>query len=789
MRAKNLEAFLKYAIYAGLGVIIAIPLITVSDLFFPFISGKVFVSRLVIQIMFACYIGLLLINPERYKPRWTWVSVATFALVAVLFITGLTGIDFYNSFWSSIERGEGLVLWLHLLALFVVATGLLKEHKQWLVVFDATLLVALVVAWFGITDYFDWGNSLLSNAQQIVQEKGMRVYQFWYDFWGMNYRTNGERISSTFGNPAFLAGYLLFAITLALHNAYYRRNRWLQAGYAALMVIFGFVLFQTGTRGGQLGILAQIILTITLLAFGPQSSRKIRLAASGVGVAVVLLVAGLFLARDSAFVQNSMPLQRLTSISLQDYTAQTRMGTWGAAMKGLLESPKTVLFGYGLENFNYVFNKYFPNVVYRHEGSQVWFDRAHSMIFDRAIAGGLLGLVAFLAFLVLPAWYLFKIGRRQPQQWPLVVIFVPFIVGYIIQDLLVFETIGLYFIVILTWAFFNLYAPEKHFRLANNHLKIAAGVYAIVFLVAAYTTVLKPWQANALFTEGLQQISGAQRDIAGGFEKLYAAIDMGTYGNQEYRLRLFDTFGQLLSAGYEPAWLASQLSKLEQLQQDQLAERPLDVKNHLFILHHYAGIIGLDPQAVEKAEALEDELIALSPDRPHVYYELGYLQFYVSRFLMQQGADKAQVQGALDRAYGYFNKAIELNPRVVESHINIIMLAAQVGEGQEIIEYLRNLDQQGINYRQPRYLIRMGNIAFTSQLYGLAELFYIEANNIEPTTEALIRLALTYQVSGKTQQAIEVAELVRELEPGRGAEVDAFIEQIKNTSTTPSVVQ
>ena len=72
------------------------------------------------------------------------------------------------------------------------------------------------------------------------------------------------------------------------------------------------------------------------------------------------------------------------------------------SLKGLKEHP---FLGWGQGNFNLVFNKYYDPKMYKQEP---WFDRAHNVIFDRAITTGLIGLLIYLFFIFYPVYFLFK---------------------------------------------------------------------------------------------------------------------------------------------------------------------------------------------------------------------------------------------------------------------------------------------------------------------------------------------------------------------------------------------
>ncbi len=65
----------KYIILAGLFAIPFVPFVVTSSLFFPFITGKAFVFRLIVEIIFACYVALA-IRDKSYRPKFSWISGA-----------------------------------------------------------------------------------------------------------------------------------------------------------------------------------------------------------------------------------------------------------------------------------------------------------------------------------------------------------------------------------------------------------------------------------------------------------------------------------------------------------------------------------------------------------------------------------------------------------------------------------------------------------------------------------------------------------------------------------------
>lgn len=121
---KILERIIIYGIF----ITPFIPLIVTPSLFFPFITGKNFLFRIVVEIITASWIILAFRAPE-YRPKKSSVLWAFVALAATMLISALFGADIFRSFWSNLERMEGYVTLIHLFAFFVVASTLLFRER------------------------------------------------------------------------------------------------------------------------------------------------------------------------------------------------------------------------------------------------------------------------------------------------------------------------------------------------------------------------------------------------------------------------------------------------------------------------------------------------------------------------------------------------------------------------------------------------------------------------------------------------------------------------------------
>jgi len=221
--------------------------------------------------------------------------------------------------------------------------------------------------------------------------------------------SGGARLASTLGNAGYVAGYLIFNIFFGLILFFFKESKylsWFKSYYILGILLQVFVVFNTLTRGGIIALGFSVFALICYFVFYHSRSNKL-IRNSGIAVLILIAIFSglLFLNKEANWVKENNVLQRVVSISPQAVTAQNRLLTWNSAFQGFKEKP---FVGYGYENFYQVFDKYFNAKIYRHAGSVVWFDRAHNMVFDRLITGGLIGLFLYLSILFFPLIYLWK---------------------------------------------------------------------------------------------------------------------------------------------------------------------------------------------------------------------------------------------------------------------------------------------------------------------------------------------------------------------------------------------
>jgi len=203
--------------------------------------------------------------------------------------------------------------------------------------------------------------------------------------------TNGGdiRVFGTFAQPNPYAGYLNFALPLAVALVLFgtdARERWV-AGAASVLILGAEVL--AGSRGGLLGIVAA---ALVLVVVGWRRARLAALAALiGAPVLLVAWVAHVIPTR----VQNALLAQfRVGGVSVcgdvtsANFSTVERVAHWVAGLRMFQAHP---LLGVGAGNYDAAYARYacadWPESL----------GHAHNYYINAAAETGILGLLAFLA--------------------------------------------------------------------------------------------------------------------------------------------------------------------------------------------------------------------------------------------------------------------------------------------------------------------------------------------------------------------------------------------------------
>lgn len=400
------------------------PLIFYGGALFPYIFPKTLFIRLMVTIFWLGFAALLLFRPRivagldiaRRPKNPIFLSVSAFIFLAA--ISTLFAANPYRAFWGDVERGEGLTGLLFFFGFFAGAV-LVFTRADWKKFFFLTVLTAVPL-------FLDQATAFLTGKPIFLRM-------------GEAFKTSYA--GSLTGNPTFLAAVYLFVIFAAAmlwarekHGIVENVLLGSAIGFAAVGILL------TRTRGAIAGLGAAIVAVLFFAAFSKIFSTKVRQIA-GALLVLVLVFIGMFIGtRHSAFWQRVPGLDEIATFSLSNTMLQTRLigaETGVRAMNPSAEGFRRLFFGWGLENYNIVFQKYYDPKYLRYEAA--WFDRAHDKLIDVLAMTGVLGLLAYLAI-----WFFaFRAILRKPVSYESAALLF-FGVSYFIQNLFVFDTISTY---------------------------------------------------------------------------------------------------------------------------------------------------------------------------------------------------------------------------------------------------------------------------------------------------------------------------------------------------------
>src|SRR3989344_205278 len=150
----HFERILAHVLTGGIFLIPFVPLIIastdvfpylISNLFFPYITGKNIAFRAIVEVLTAGWLVLVILD-KRYLPKKSLIVYAVSAFLVVMSLATVFGVDPYRSFWSSFERMEGLVTYIHLYLFFILLGVFLQSEKLWRWFFHTSIGISLVMS-------------------------------------------------------------------------------------------------------------------------------------------------------------------------------------------------------------------------------------------------------------------------------------------------------------------------------------------------------------------------------------------------------------------------------------------------------------------------------------------------------------------------------------------------------------------------------------------------------------------------------------------------------------------
>src|SRR4030067_1294647 len=154
MSSKRIENFYLWSIKILILLISFLPLYVSSSMVFPYITGKNFAFRILVEFAAVLWLGLTILSKE-YYPRNSTILLVVLIFIFVVGLADLFGINPYNSFWSNYERMEGYINILHLALYFLIIKSVFRTRKDWMIFFNLLVIVGLLVSIYALFQRFD----------------------------------------------------------------------------------------------------------------------------------------------------------------------------------------------------------------------------------------------------------------------------------------------------------------------------------------------------------------------------------------------------------------------------------------------------------------------------------------------------------------------------------------------------------------------------------------------------------------------------------------------------------
>ena len=608
-----------------LAIVSMVAVLCVPLIFFPYITREAFSiwKAVAIAVAAVCLmISWVLKCRENgeFCMVFPYYTVPLFIYLGAIVLASLFSVDRFASLFGEYGRYEGLTIILAYMALAVLPKTLLKKK-------DVEPLLAI---WMAI--------SLAISAYSLLQSFGID-----FGIWKASFV--GERAFSALGNPLYLSAYLVLTLPVAI--GFYLSRRSLLAILAVALGVPSLIV--TYSRSGWLAFIFVLVLFPALMlrssGFGfPYAAQRRRALAVGavligLAIAALPLIPRLGEGVESAFNTGAASIA-------------SRVHLWKLTALMVAERP---VLGYGPETFLEVSSAQLDLKQQRSE-KNTQYDRPHSDLLQVAFSSGLLGLSAYLYYLIR---YFSRMATlpKDPDWGPIAAGLFTGAMGYLIAIQLSFSTLAVAPVMWLAMAMTGVLAENGD----ELTLRMPA-IAAIGFVSIACLVILVPQIASLAGDAMLQRSISAES--TGGYREAYESADLAARIDPwhiEYAIRrgeVLEKLGKYKEAAcafedamkmrplrYEPYARLAMIA-YEQKYFDKAIERALEALKR-YPLHYESRLIYALSSAFQgDLRAAKENLLLLQAVDPSDYRAFYYLgRIYADRGDI--GLAKAQMQRVL----------------------------------------------------------------------------------------------------------------------------------------------
>ncbi len=724
-----LSKTIKYGLYASL----LLPLLFTPFTFFSWGFGKTIIFQIVVEILLFLYFldrTHRKIPEEASQARWLNWSIVIF--LALLFATSLTGVNASNSFWGNQARSSGVFTWLHFGAWYFLLRQTFKGTKEWAKVFVVATVVAIVV---GLT-------VLLEN-------------------WLPNFWQSGSG-GGILGNRSFAASYLVLALGISAALATWLKSWWRYFA-GGISVLFLAALWITGNRGAFVGLVLGVGSGLILALFLITQKKAKSIVGFALAIFLFVCIGGLIFAQTNFFKTNLPILAGALDISrLRSGTAETRLMAWNIAWQGILEKP---LLGWGIGNYDVIFNKYYNPEFLKHSFSETVWDKPHNWLLEVGTSAGVAGFISYLGLVIIAGYYL---ARKTPLPKPVAIVLLSTLIAYLVQSIFLFETVNtllLFFLILAFIASHDLSAetvatPSKAKQKSWTAFLLVPGALLLIFFLFEFNYL--PLKSSYYLNR-----AHAAENVFTWSENADKNLQIPVTFRGENGIFLAERFVQLDKADLNvnfPEVITSALKVAKAL--DESSKRYPD--NPLFPV--WAGqiymVLGekVDSKFYQEAEQALLKASSLSPQKQDFLILLGRLYLLKKDFA---------------KAIEFQKRAVAAAPNIGTSHWFLGLTYVASGDARSGLEEIDNALKKGYNLTTSQKLYVIDLYAGEKRYDKVVE-WYRALSEAEPEKiDWYIKLATAYAVNGQKAEALRVVKEAIKLYPPLEPDATKFIKQYK----------
>lgn len=718
------------------------PLIVTPWTLYPFAFGKALFLHTMSIVMASCIVPICVDAAGRRQLAAIMrepLVMCWMALVMVLSISSLLGSDFSTSWWGTQERGVGVVLFLELTIMLIVLR-MTHRSPQEKIVLTRWIVISGVVT------------SLLA----FIRLAGITLF-------GVD---TGLRLSGTIANPIFFAGTLIFYLFFGWYGYRFDEKKGTKKWYVGAMTVLFIAIVSTQTRSIMLALIAGGVAAAITAWLGYAHRRRYVLA----GIAMVTVVVLLAAVNRAYIIEKNIPFfARIVGTSLSDASLSSRVAAWKGGFNAWTEKP---IWGWGVEQFTPAFDAHYVPELLMHGLSATRFDRAHNIIIEMLVMGGIAGL---LLYVMLFAWPIYHLTRTKKITQPIGVATIAVIIAHHTHLMFAFDTPVSYPLVLIFLVWVTTHGENQERSATHEWTQTQTYTSIIVIIMALagiYRFVIQPHNNSSALLHVLVQAEEGQR--AQAHEQLMHLLTQPTPYPTETRIEVVRNIIRGIAENKLPE--ENVIRYIEQARvvgEMNMADHPKESFYPYLngVLMYHAATI--DPVYYAQAHDYFDSAIAISARQQYMFVK----------------AELYEKQGNLEEALKVYRQAVALSDRVPISKWYAGLTLVQLGQKDEGVELIFEALEQG--YAKPevennqllaQLLHEHGKFLQAAQYYSYA--IETEAKNGVKSAQQWAEFAIYLRDAGYVYSSSQAARMAIQLDPSYAQEAEMFMGELKNVPET-----